>query len=479
MSHRGEKILRVGILSPVSLIHPQLNSEYTAHLICRQIFEPLFDLPTPAQQVRPLLFDGPLQSAPSSNKGLTLNARLRPDVKFSNSAPLEPEQVTNSLNHESFHCPAEVSSKGDRIYFQLKRPDTNFHLKLTQTSCAPTLECNGNILGTGPFRLHADSTPECIYLERNPYYRYEVPLDGIIFKAYPPDADGSKQALTEAVKAGEVDLTTFLDKDDLPKLTRVRKWLEPGSSLCNLYFNTERTPFNDARVRKAIAMSIDRMKLAAACFGNALAFAARGPVPPLMGNWHDRIPFDLKEAKLMLKEVGLSDFRKFKILCPWGPRPYVPYPERVVSLLREMLGALGIEFDTIIPEDLNAYRRQVVSGDYDLALLGWIADSPDPMDFIEAIYASRSVPDHPDVPGFFVNDSRWCNADMDTAIEAYRAETSDNKKYNQERILEILTEEVPVVPLMYGPTLGVHAFKVKNFEPHPLALVSLGKVDFW
>jgi len=479
MSHRGEKILRVGTLLPVSLIHPQLNSEYTAHLVCRQIFEPLYNLPAPAQQIRPLLLNQPLEQLSSSKEAQIFSARLRSDVKFSDATPLEPEHVINSLNHEAFRCPAEVSAKGNCIIFHLERPDTNFHLKLTQIACAPTIESNGKLLGTGPFHLLANSTPECIYLERNPHYRFAVPLDGIIFKAYPPDKDGSKRTLTEAVKSGEIDLTTFLDKDDLSQLSGLRKWLEPGSSLCNLYMNTERDPFNNAAVRKAIAMSIDRMKLAAACFGNALAFAARGPLPPMMGNWHDLITYNPQKAKLMLQEMGLPAFRKYKMVCPWGPRPYVPYPIRMISLLREMLGVLGIKFDTVVPEDLNDYRRHIISGDYDFALLGWIADSPDPMDFLEAIYASSSVPDHISKPAFLVNDSRWRNADMDAAIKAYRAEPLDSKKYIQERILAILSDEVPVIPLMYGPTLGAHTFKVKNLKPHPLPMVSLGKVDFW
>jgi len=479
MPHSNDKILRVGILSPVTQIHPQLNFEYTAHLICRQLFEPLFDLPTTAQPVKPLLFDGPLEPLVNSEGGVTISARLLPGVLFSDSTPLSPVQILNSLQHEGFHWPVEVSHEADRIYFKLERPDTNFHLRLTQISCAPVLERERLFLGTGPFRALDYSSPDSIYLERNPHYRFTVPLDGIHFKTYPPDTDGSKKALTEAVESGEVDITTFLDREDLPRLNRVRKWLEPGCSICNLYINTEREPFNDLRVRKAIAMSVDRMKLAAACFGNALAFAARGPLPPLMGNWYDQVPYDRSAAQKLLKEVGQVKFSRVKIISPWGPRPYVPYPERVIALLQEMLGYLGIEFDVLPTSDLDDYRRQIITGDYDFALLGWIADTPDPIDFLEAIYASKSVPNRIGTSGLFSNESRWRNSEMDAALAAYRADPSENRHQNQSKIMEILTKEVPVLPLMYGPTIGAHAFRVKNFKPHPLGLVSLGEVDFW
>ena len=44
-------------------------------------------------------------------------------------------------------------------------------------------------------------------------------------------------------------------------------------------------------------------------------------------------------------------------------------------------------------------------------------------------------------------------------------------------VLERVSREVPLVPLMYGPTVVAHAWRVKNFEPSPLGLPSLATVD--
>lgn len=479
MATTTRKVLRIGIDSPVRQMYPRVSDGYTAQLVCRQIFEPPFEAPIAGRSSRPLLFAGHLTEESNRNGIQILSARIRDDLRFSDGTPVSPSHVAESLAALEQENQAEVTTQGERILFVLRRPNANFHLALTQTYWALGLEHGNKMLGTGAFRLVPESSPERVILERNPYYRAEVPLDGIEFLVYPPEQDGSKTALVEALERGDVDLTTTLGQRDVSSLRKLRKWFDPGSSTCNLYFNTAQTPMNDAGIRRAIALGINRLDLSAAVYGNALAFAAKGPLPPVMGEWLDGFSYDVDAANQQLDELGVKRPLTMRLLMPWAPRPYVPNPRVIASQLEDMFARLRIELDLIPTRDLLDFRRHVIQGEYDLALLGWNADTPDPADFLETSLASDAIPEQEDSPVVKANWSRWASPQMDAALAAFRADPEDNTRSNRTDILKLLTDEAPMLPLIHGPTLCVHSFRVRNFEPNPFGIPSLADVDLW
>jgi len=474
-----QKWLRVGIESPVTRFLPRESDGYTAQLVCRQIFEPPFDIPLPGQPLRPLLFEPGMREFQDASGNSCYAVRLRPDLRFSDGRPVELPDLLAGLSGLEEECQVSVECEGHELIFRPAKPNPRFHLALTQTYWALARDEAGESLGTGPFRLLPDSTPDCIRLERNPYYREDVPLDGIEFLVYPPESGGGRQALVKALENGEVDLTTSLDQSSLPNTLQLRKWFDPGSSTGNLYFNTRRAPLDDPAVRRAIAMGINRRDLSAAAHGNALAFSAKGPLPPVMGEWLDDFFYDADAAANRLASLGVQGGSKMRMLVPWAPRPYLPNLEPIIEQLGKMFAYLGIELACHAPNDLRDFRVHVLKDDYDLALLGWNADTPDPADFLEVSLASHSIPEHPDSPVVKANWSRWSSGPMDAALARFRAEPEDVSGVNRARILALLAEEVPMMPLMYGPTLCVHRYGVRNFRPNPFGIPSLGEVDLW
>lgn len=478
LSTRGGKILRVGIDSPVTRVYPRESDGYTAQLVCRQIFEPPFDSPAPGQPSRPLIFEEGLDEIESGARTFYC-ATLRPGLRFSDGSAVTPEDVVSSLAGLEAQSGIRVGLADDRVLFEPAGPRPNFHLALTQTYWALARVDGERVLGTGPFRMAAESAPDCIRLERNPHFRDEVPLDGIEFRVYPPDEDGSRSALVQALAEGAVDLTTTVDQKEVAGLERLRKWFDPGSSTCNLYFNTRREPMSERRVRQAVALGINRLDLSAAAYGNALAFAAKGPVPPVMGEWLDGFRYDAEEAARRLAALDVDRSRPLRMLLPWAPRPYLPNPRPVIDQIRVMLEALGLAMEPVPTQDIVDFRRRVLEGDYDLALLGWNADTPDPVDFLETSLASHAIPEHEDSPVVKANWSCWSSEAMDAALEVLRAEPSRAVADSGEALLALLSEEVPMMPLLYGPTFSVHSYRVRNFAPNPFGIPSLAEVDLW
>jgi ABC-type transport system substrate-binding protein len=475
----GGKILRVGIDSPVTRVFPRESDGYTAQLVCRQIFEPPFDVPIPGHPFRPLLFEDLVRQDTAEGADARYIARIREGLCFSDGTPVEPLHVVDSLAGLEERNQIEVRAAGDGIEFRLHRPNPNFHLVLTQTYWALSRRSADKVIGTGPFRMREDSSAECIRLERNPFYRAPVPLDGVEFLVYPPEPDGSKPALIKALEQGEVDLTMSLDHTAAAQLNHLRKWLDPGSSTCNLYFNTQSPPFSDRRARLALCKAVNRRDLSAAAYGNALAFAAKGPVPPLMGEWLDEFYYDMAEAKNEWDALGPDMPRKLRMLLPWAPRPYLPNPRPVIAQIEQMLGHLGLELDFVAPHDLQDFRRKILAGQYELALLGWNADTPDPADFLEASLATDAIPEHERSPVVKANWSRFSSEAMEAALRDYREAPDAPGNTGRERILALLSAEAPMLPLLYAPTLCVHRFRVRNLIPNPFGIPSLAEVDLW
>ena len=146
------------------------------------------------------------------------------------------------------------------------------------------LERGRELLGTGPYMFAPNPQPECFRLARNPHYRDPVRLQEIECRIYPLDGDGSRKKLLNAVNRGEVDFTDELARDELNKVEKMRKCIDLGYCTALLFFNAEQPVFQDTRVRLALACAIDRKALAAQSYSNALAFAATGMIPPVLGS---------------------------------------------------------------------------------------------------------------------------------------------------------------------------------------------------
>jgi ABC-type transport system substrate-binding protein len=465
------KTLRVGVLTPVSTLNPREAQDFVSQMVVAQLYEPPFAQPAAGRLPEPILFqerlrqDGPME----------YSAAVRSDVHFSEGTLLTARHVADSLNRvPALREQAEVEARGERVIFRLARPNARLDLVLAQRFCAVTLETRGTLSGTGPYMVAPGMTADRSRLVRNPHARRPVAIEEIVIQLYPPDAQGRPEALLAALEAGEVDFTNVLSREDIMRLKNVRRLTEPGSSTAVLYMNTERPGLGDPRVRRAIALSIDRLEIAKLFYATAMAFAATNLLPPILGRANDGLAPDLSKARALLAAPDVRKPARLSILLIFGPRPYLPNPRKVGEYIAAQIDKLGIAAEIVPTTSVPEYRAKLHSGDYDLALAGWVADTLDPVDFLEVMVGSEWIPGPERKMLIGGNLSRWRSPETEQDLAQLRQEPRDEVR---NRLLRRIADEVPLLPLMYGPTIYAHSWKVKNFTAAPLGIPTFAELD--
>ena len=466
----AQKVLRVGLLTRISTMNPREAWELVSTLVVAQVYDTPYAVPRVDGPADPVLLE-PLVAESRAGAGV-FSARVRPGITFSDGTPLTPALLAASLSRvDALKDQASVEAKDDKVVFTLKVVNPRFDLLLTLIQCGVVLEKGGKLLGTGPYVPAPGASLDDMRLVRNPHYRAAAPIDEIAFKVYPPNADGRPEQLVAAINAGEVDFTNMLSRTDAGTLGGVRKVFQPSNSTAILYFNVEKPELADARVRRALAHAVNRLAIADVSYSNALAFAASGLLPPTMGQFRDDLEFDLARAKSLLASAPVKPTR-LNLVRVWAPRPYLPNPQPVAEAVAKQLGELGIDVKITVPRVSDDFFKACERGDYDMVLSGWIADTPDPADFLEANLRSDRVQSHASVPS--VNRSRLKSPAMDAALVTFRQDPSAT---HRDAILKILNDEAPLVPLMYGPTVVITSWKVKSLEVSPMGVPSFATAD--
>jgi ABC-type transport system substrate-binding protein len=452
-------VFRVGFVNRWERRDPRTGLNYTSFLIPWHIYEPAYRLSPQSGQVEPVLLD-PLQREPSEQE-LVYSAGVRKKVLFSDGTELTADHVAASLEKTpAFRLNASAIARGDRVVFRLKRPNARFELVLARFDHGIVLERGHDFLGTGPYMLGPDPQPDCLRLVRNPHHSPAPRLAEIECRIYPIDANGRRTKLLEAVNRGEVDFTEELAREEISRVEKMRKSIQLGYCTAVLFFNTERPLFKDKQVRLAFSSAIDRKALAAQSYANALAFAATGLIPPVLGSTPDLITFDLAHARDLLAKAGVKASAPLVLAVIPLPRPYLPEPRATAELLAAQLGQLGFKVEIKQPRDVSEYQDLNARGAYDMVLGGWIPDTADPLDVMESLLGPSSIPTPANQTTRGSNFCRWRSSAMEVALEKQRL-SPDTATW--QRICDMVRHEAPAFPLMYGPRIAVVSWRTRNF----------------
>ena len=462
------KVARVGILAPVRTLDPRQSRETVSTTAASQIYETACKAPKGDTPTEGLVLDAPVAEGPT-----TWTAGVRPGITFSDGTPLTAPLAAEALSRaEPIRQQGTVEVRGEQVLFRLQAPNPRFDLTLTLHQCSLVLEKAGRLLGTGPYMPSATSSLGAVHLVKNPRYRAPVSIDEIVFRVYPADPDGKPTALLAAIASGEVDFTNMLSRTDATAVTAMRKLFQPANSTAILYFNCEKPGLQNAAVRRALAGAVDRMGIAAISYQNALAFVATGLLPPLMGAFRDEIAHAPERSRDDLKKLGAPT--RMTLGTVWAPRPYLPNPQPVAEAIAEQLAGVGIDVRVVTPPTSDDFYKMCIRGDYDLLLAGWIGDTPDPADFLEALLRSDRLQAQAVAGVPLANRSRLRSPQMDTALKAFREERSVERRA---AVLKLLVDEMPLLPLMYGPSVALSSWKLTNLDVTPLGIPLFGAAD--
>ncbi len=210
--------------------------------------------------------------------------------------------------------------------------------KVTGTGEEPRFEGTfgtKNPVGTGPFKLETYEPNNRLVLARfDDYWGDKAKLDKVIFK---PIADGP--ARRQALEAGEIQGYDLVDPADLGALEGAGFQIQerPAFNVGYVGFNTAKAPFDNLKIRQAIAHALNRQALVTAKYPPG-AEVAKEFMPPSLFGYADDVPeydYDVEKAKQLIKESGVAN-PTLEFWYPTGvSRPYMPDP---VAQLPGLLG---------------------------------------------------------------------------------------------------------------------------------------------
>lgn len=222
-------------------------------------------------------------------------------------------------------------------------------------------------------------------------------------------------------------------------ITVVRR---PGLNMGYLSLNNNVAPFDDARVRQAVAFAINKERIVKLAYRGE-AKPAPVPVPPTIEGHHDGIvdrTLNIEKAKALLAEAGITgDKLKVTLSHSLNSRPYMPRPEDVAKQVAGDLEAVGFDVEIRV-EEWNPYLTMLREGRHQMGLIGWSADAPDADTFLWALLGTGS--EH--------NNSFYANDEVHQLLVKARAITDQVERARLYRkAQEIIFDEVPIVPLVY------------------------------
>ena len=478
-----KKILSVQIGPNPETLDPALNSAVDGGNMILTNFECLLTNDENGQ-----IAPGAAESWEVSKDGKTYTFKLRDGLKWSDGTPLTAEDFVYSWQRV---CDPNVAAPyaetvlsmvegyddaiaGDIEKLNVEAPDDQTFVVHLKDACPyfeslaafatlspvqkATIEANGDAWATdastyvsnGPFYITEWVPSSYILMEKNPNYwdAENVKLDGIKFNLI-EDAN----AAYNAYNAGEIAMIKDVPTEEIPSLKdRDDFFVEPIIGTYYVSMNTEKEPFTNKDVRKALSLAIDRDYLA-----NTLMQGTYSPAGNFVGpGWADingtefvensnggeefisttDYEADLEEAKKLLADAGYPNGEGLpKITYTTNDSGY---HKAVAEYLQQAWKELGIDMDVDIVEwaSFTPMRR---NGDYEVARNGWVGDYTDPSNILDLLYSTNGN-----------NDGKFSNEEYDKQMEISRTTLDEQERSDAlHKAEEILMEEAGCIPLAY------------------------------
>lgn len=496
-----QQILHVGNGDEIADVDPHTTTGSTEHNVQTALFEGLVSQDAETLEIKPAVAD----SWTVSDDGKIYHFHIRDNAKWSNGDKLVAQDFVDTWrrallpalgnqwasylfvikNAEAFYNGeikdfAEVGVKAlsdQELEITLVNNTPYFLQQLNHNSMYPlpikTILKFGaiderstmwtraeNFVGNGPFLLKEWTPQKVVAVKKNPYYwdAEHVKLNEIRF--YPMQSEINSE---RSYRAGQVHL---FDKLPREKIAYYRDKHDPAHRTFPMYgtyfyrFNTTIKPFNDVRVRKALAYALDRESLVKnVTKGGELAAYTLTPPNPHGYTSTSKMLYDPQKAKELLAEAGYPNgvgFPKMKFLYNTSEGH-----QKIAVAIQEMWKkALGIEIQ-LENQEWKTFLENQRTMNYQLCRASWIGDYIDPDTFLQLFITNGGN-----------NETGWSNPAYDKLIKSAAAATNEKERFEYfQQAEKILNDEVPIIPIYTYVGNRLVSPSVKGWKNH--------LQDFW
>ncbi|WP_139490990.1 peptide ABC transporter substrate-binding protein [Brevibacillus dissolubilis] len=492
----AEQVLKVNLQSEPSTVDPALAEDATSGTVIRATFDGLTRLDADAKPINSVASDVKV-----SDDQLTYTFTLR-DSKWSNGEPVTANdfvfawlraldaKTASSYAYQLFYIKngraynegkvkaEEVGIKAldeKTLEVTLANP-TPFFLELTAFYTyfpvnQKVVEANKDwamnadtFVSNGPFKMQSWEHKNSMVLVKNENYwdKDTVKLEKIDFSMI--EDQNTELSMYDA---GDLDWSgqpvSALPPDAIIPLKDSGKLIvKPKASTYYYKFNTERPPFNNAKIRKAFSYAIDRKSIA-----DNIAQSGQIPAMNLLpesmalkpgGYFKDN---DIENAKKLLaegmKELNLTTLPPITLTYNTSER-HKKIAEAVQDQWKQNLG-VDVKLEN---KEFKVFLDDQNTGNYMIARAGWNADFNDPINFLEMFYDKKGGN----------NDTLWENPKYRELLDQVAKETDAAKRKELFTQAEaILMDEMPIAPVFTDVNAWVQNDKLKGVQVDPLSFI--------
>lgn len=313
---------------------------------------------------------------------------------------------------------------------------------------------NLNPVGVGPYKVKSLSPGERMVLERNELFWGDQPyFDEVEFRQITEES-----TRLAALEAGEVDAIFNISPENAPGLEEnFNVIVAPQNRIMTLIMSCEREmgePLCDTRVRRAIALALDKDAMSETLYGGLFPVAKGHTANSTMFGFNPDLspyPYDPEEAQALLNEAGYGDGFALRFEYPQGRWTKV---QELAETIAAQLGAIGIQVE-LIPEDSGTWLSNYINGETVEMTLSTLGPAFD-LDFNTVRFTC-------DNPAIF-----YCDEAFDEAYNTQKELTNPEKREAAlQELAQIFNEQVAGVPLFEWQEIWAFKPGVENIKIAP------------
>lgn len=492
----GQDVLNLWDIDPITL-DPAISSEMTSHAYVTQIFSGLVRLDENLNVVPDIA-----ERWQKSQDGKTYTFYLRHGVKFHSGKEVKAADFKYSLERA---CDPVTGSQTAATYLgdivgvremlageareisgikvlddytlevSIDAPKAYFLCKLTYPTAFVVDRVNVESGkdwwyqpdGTGPFKLKQWEPGQLLVLERSQvYYGQPARVEQVTFHLLA----GMPMAMYEK---GEIDVTFvsmyYIDlvRDETGPFHRELA-ITPELSLYYIGFDTTRPPFDDVNIRCAFCHAVDEERINRLTLRDMMA-EAEGILPPGMPGYSQRLEgldYDVERAKELIAASEYGDASNLPPITITVSGYGNDIPDYLGAIIQEWRENLDVEVSVrqLEPEDFLYHVKRERD---EMFMLGWVADYPDPHNFLDNLFYTESEN----------NAFGYSNPELDNLLDQAAVEQDNATRLSMyQQAEQEIVNEAPCLPLWFGTNYILVKPYVRGYELNPLGIPDLSKV---
>jgi peptide/nickel transport system substrate-binding protein len=460
-----KETLTIDVPNDVATMDPHIQSDLDSAAVYRNVFDHLVTRDTSGK------FAPQLARAWRYTDDTTLVFDLRTDIGFHDGSKvtaedvvfsvrriLDPELKSPQRGYYDLITSAEVTGPA-QVTLRTRVPYPTLLAQLTHLAIVPKAYVekmggtafNMQPLGTGPYKLREWRRGVQAVLEAaDGNWRGAPPFRTAVFRVVPDAATRIAD-----LRAGRADINRQMNADDAQQLTGDRQLQVisvPTERIGYLFLNQLWGPTTDLRVRRAIAMAIDRDTILATLYAG-YAKPVNIMLAPISFGYAADIKFpahDPEKARALIKEANATGAQLVFLTSPF-------YDRRLVEAIQQMLQEIGLKVEIRSLDNASYLRaRQGTPQDAGSMAPGrWSCACQDADGTIFPLFRTGGV------------WAKYSNPAFDKLVDAARATLDDGKRtalYHD--AFAILRDDVPAVPLFQDAAI-YGARKELRWQPTP------------